>query len=277
MRRMKRLNGRARLRRRAWALLALCALLVALSAVAPLIAPNDPYATDPLRMNAAPGGRYPLGTDATGSCVLSRVLMGARTSTASATALVGAMFLIGTALGMLCGYYGGALDALVMRLADLMLSIPQMVLAIAVAGVLGGSLANAMIAIGVSGWTGFARLARGQVLSLKREPYILAARLSGDGGFKILFRHMLPNALGPLLVNAASQLGATMMAIAGLSFLGIGVAPPTAEWGSMINESRAYIQLAPWAVLAPAAAMVIAVMLFNLLGDTARDLLEVGE
>jgi ABC-type glycerol-3-phosphate transport system permease component len=141
-----------------------------------------------------------------------------------------------------------------MRLADVMLAFPQMVLAIAVAGILGGGMINAMLALGITGWTLYARLARAQVLALKKEPYVQAARLSGCSALRIMTTTLLPNMLGPLVVNAATQIGVMMIGIAGLSFLGIGVTEPQAEWGNMINLSRAYVQLAPWAVLAPAMA-----------------------
>ena len=261
-----------RLKRRAIVLLILAAALLALSLAAPLLMPNDPDATDAQSMNLPPDAEHPLGTDRYGRCVLSRVLAGAETSIFSAVALVLITFIIGTALGMAAGYFGGVTDTVIMRLADIMLAFPQMVLAIAVAGILGGGMVNAMLAMGVSAWTLYARLARAQVIALKKEPFVSAARLSGCGSFKLMTKYLLPNMLGPLAVNAATQLGVMMMGIAGLSFLGIGVAEPQAEWGSMINQGRAYMQLAPWAVLAPAGAMVVTVMVFNLLGDTLRDL-----
>lgn len=261
-----------RLKRRAIVLLILAAALLALSLAAPLLMPNDPDATDAQSMNLPPDAEHPLGTDRYGRCVLSRVLAGAETSIFSAVALVLITFIIGTALGMAAGYFGGVTDTVIMRLADIMLAFPQMVLAIAVAGILGGGMVNAMLAMGVSAWTLYARLARAQVIALKKEPFVSAARLSGCGSFNVMTKYLLPNMLGPLAVNAATQLGVMMMGIAGLSFLGIGVAEPQAEWGSMINQGRAYMQLAPWAVLAPAGAMVVTVMVFNLLGDTLRDL-----
>lgn len=263
---------RRALKARVLLFLILALLLMAVSLLAPYLAPNDPNATSSAAMSAAPSAQYPLGTDKLGRCVLSRVLMGARTSIFSAVALVVVSFVIGTALGVLCGYYGGVLDNLVMRLADILLAVPQMVLAIAVAGVLGGGLLNAMLALGVTSWTLYARLARSHTMALKAEPFIAAAKLSGCGDLRILVRHILPNIVGPLVVNAATQLGTTMIGIAGLSFLGLGVVPPNAEWGSMINEARSYIQLAPWAVLAPAGATVLTVMIFNYLGDAVRDL-----
>ena len=184
-------------------------------------------------------------------------------------------FLIGSVLGMLAGYYGGAVDSVIMRLADVLLAFPQMVLAIAVAGILGGGMFNAMLAMGIAGWTGYARLARAKVLSLKEEAYVSAARLSGCSDGSIMFKTLLPNMLGPLAVNASTQIGSMMIGIAGLSFLGIGVQEPQAEWGSMISASRAYIQLAPWAVLAPSFATILTVMIFNYLGDCVRDVLDV--
>ena len=268
-------NGRARLRRRFLLLLTLTVLLTGLALLAPVLTPNDPNATSAEHMNEAPSAGYPFGTDRYGRCVCSRVLMGARTSVFSTLCLVGITFLFGTAAGMLAGYYGGLADTLVMRLADVLLSFPQMVLAIAVAGILGGGMLNAMLAMGITGWTLYARLARAQVLSLREEPFVQAARLSGVSGFAILLRTLLPNILGPMLVSAASQLGTMMIGIAGLSFLGIGVREPQAEWGSMISASRAYLQLAPWSVLAPAGAVIGTVMLWGLLGDCARDLLDV--
>lgn len=271
MQNLQKRSARA-LKTRVLLFLILALLLMAVSLLAPYLAPNDPNATNSAAMSAPPSAQYPFGTDKLGRCVLSRVLMGARTSIFSAVALVAASFLAGTALGVLCGYYGGVLDNLVMRLADILLAVPQMVLAIAVAGVLGGGLRNAMLALGVTSWTLYARLARSHTMALKAEPFIAAAKLSGCGDLHILVRHILPNIIGPLVVNAATQLGTTMIGIAGLSFLGLGVVPPNAEWGSMINEARSYIQLAPWAVLAPAGATVVTVMIFNYLGDAVRDL-----
>ena len=262
-------------RRRLVVFLVLAGALMALSLLAPMLCPNDPYATSAEVMNHAPNAQFPMGTDRYGRCICSRVMMGARTSIFSAVALVAITFVIGTTLGLLAGWYGGILDAVIMRLVDVCLAFPQMVLAIAVAGVLGGGMRNAMLAMGITGWTLYARLARAQVFSLKKEPYVQAARLSGLGAGNILLKTILPNILGPLIVNATTQIGVMMIGIAGLSFLGIGVTEPYAEWGSMINLSRAYIQLAPWAVLAPAGATIVTVMIFNYLGDCVRDYLDV--
>ena len=271
----ERNNRRSRNRTRLYVLLSLAGLLILLSILAPLLTPNDPNATSALHMNEAPSRAFPFGTDRYGRCICSRVLMGARTSIFSAVSLVAVTFVFGTVLGMLAGWFGGAADTAVMRLADVFLAFPQMVLAIAVAGILGGGMFNAMLAMGVTGWTLYARLARAQVLALKKEAYVSAARLTGQGALSILLKTLLPNMLGPLAVNASTQIGTMMIGIAGLSFLGIGVTEPQAEWGSMISGARAYIQLAPWAVLAPAAATILTVMIFNCLGDCLRDVLDV--
>ena len=265
-----------RVKKRLLFFLILAGILMLLSLFAPLLAPNDPNATSSAHMNRGPCSEYPFGTDRLGRCVFSRVLMGARTSIFSAAALVLITFAAGTLLGILAGWYGGLLDSVIMRLCDVMLAFPQMVLAVAVAGILGGGMGNAMLAMGITGWTLYARLARAQVLTLKQEPYVQAARLSGLRFGSIMLKTLLPNILGPLIVNATTQIGVMMIGIAGLSFLGIGVMEPQAEWGSMINFSRSYIQLAPWAVLAPAAATVLTVMIFNYLGDCVRDYLDVG-
>lgn len=262
---------------RLWIFLALAGLLVIFSLLAPLFCPNDPYATSSTSVNHAPCAEFPMGTDRYGRCICSRVFMGARTSIFSAVALVVGTFVIGTVLGLFAGWFGGLADTLIMRIADAFLAFPQMILAIAVAGILGGGLWNAMLAMGITGWTTYARLARAEVLSLKKEPYVQAARLTGCGPATIMVKTLLPNMLGPLIVNAATQIGFMMIGIAGLSFLGIGVTEPQAEWGSMINLARAYVQLTPWAVLAPAAATILTVMVFNYLGDCIRDYLDEGE
>ena len=272
---MTKLAARKRAKTKLIVFLILAGLLVLFGILAPLLTPNDPDATSAVHMNQAPSRQFPLGTDRYGRCICSRVMMGARTSIFSAVALVALTFVFGTALGMLAGWYGGVVDSVVMRLADVLLAFPQMVLAIAVAGILGGGMGNAMLAMGISGWTGYARLARAKVLERREEAYVCAARLSGCSDLSILLRTLLPNILGPLVVNASTQIGSMMIGIAGLSFLGIGVMEPQAEWGSMISASRAYIQLAPWAVLAPACATILTVMVFNYLGDCVRDVLDV--
>lgn len=266
------MSKRKKALRRKVIIAAACALvLIVIAVFSGVLAPNDPYATNSELIRQAPSASYLFGTDNLGRCVLSRVLVGARTTIASTFFLVAISFLIGTVVGMLCGYYGGIVDDILMRIADLMLAFPQMVVAIAVAGILGGGLGGAMLALGITMWTSFARLARSHTLSIKNEPYITAARLQGRNGFQIMATHIMPNILEPVLINALTQIGTTMIGISGLSFLGLGVVAPQAEWGSMISEARAYIQIAPWAVLFPAAATVITIVVFNYLGDAVME------
>lgn len=270
------ISRNARLRHKTCFFMFLAATLILIAILAPVIVPNDPNATDAAHMNAAPDAEHIFGTDRYGRCVFSRVIMGTRTSIFSAVILVAVTGTLGTLLGIIAGWYGGAIDSIIMRMVDIMLAFPQMVLAVAVAGILGGGMINAMLAMGLSGWTLYARLARAQVIAVKNEPFISAVRLSGCSDIKIMFKYLLPCMLGSIIVNAATQLGVMMIGIAGLSFLGIGVSEPNAEWGSMINQSRAYMQIAPWATLAPAGATIVTVMVFNCLGDCLRDISDTG-
>lgn len=246
-------------------------MVVIISAFSGFIAPHDPNATNAILMRKAPTAEYIFGTDNLGRCVFSRVLEGARVTLTATFLLVAISFAVGILIGMLCGYYGGIVDTILMRIADLMLAFPQMVVAIAVAGILGGGLMGAMIALGITMWTGFARLARSHTLSIKNEPYITAAKLNGKNGGQIIFGHIMPNIMENVLVNALTQIGTTMIGLSGLSFLGLGVTAPQAEWGSMISEGRAYLQLAPWVVIFPAVAMIITIIIFNYLGDIVME------
>ena len=246
-------------------------LLVLIALFASVIAPNDPYETGASAIRTAPSAEFLFGTDNLGRCVFSRVLYGARTTIAATFILVAISFIFGSFIGVLSGYYGGILDEITMRIAYIMLAFPQMVVAIAVAGILGGGLTSAMIALGITMWTGFARLARSHTFAIKNCPYVQAARLAGKSGSAIMMAHILHYIIAPLLTNALTQIGTTMIGISGLSFLGLGVVPPTAEWGSMINESRAYIQIAPWAVLYPAIATIVTIIVFNYLGDCVME------
>ena len=266
-----RKRKKANLRKRVIIAAGFAGLLVLIAIFSGVLAPHDPYATNSELIRQAPSATYLFGTDNLGRCVFSRVLVGARTTIASTFFLVAVSFIIGIVVGMLCGFYGGIVDDILMRIADLMLAFPQMVVAIAVAGILGGGLGGAMIALGITMWTSFARLARSHTLALKNDPYIMAARLQGKNGLQIMMKHILHNVLEPVLINALTQIGTTMISIAGLSFLGLGVVAPQAEWGSMISEGRAYIQIAPWAVLFPAAATIITIVIFNYLGDAVMD------
>ena len=221
-----------------------------------------------------PGPEHLLGTDRYGRDMFSRILTGGTTSIFSTLILVSITTVPGTFVGIICGWRGGFVDAFLMRISDLFLAFPSLVFALAVAGVLGGGVQNAVLALAVVSWPKFARLARGLTLAQKEAPYIMAARLSGSSTPALLLRHILPNIAGPVLVTAVLDIGTMMMELAGLSFLGLGVQPPAAEWGSMINEGRSLLQIAPWMSLAPGAAIFVTVLIFNLLGDTLRDYLD---
>ena len=255
-----------------WGALALLILLTA--AFAPYIAPHDPYEQDLGRALWAPCREYLLGTDRYGRDMLSRVIMGARTSVFSAVLLVLITTLTGSIAGTVCGYHGGKLDTFLMRVSDVFLAFPGMVFAIAAASVLKGGLFGAVAALALISWPKYARIVRSQVMAIKNAPYMEAARLAGSGTVKIIFRHMLPNIAGPVVTTAVLDMGTMMMEIAGLSFLGLGAAPPAAEWGSMMSNGRSMLQTSPWVILAPGCAIFLTVMIFNLLGDTVRDLLD---
>lgn len=255
-----------------WGTLALLILLTA--AFAPYIAPHDPYEQDLGRALWAPCREYLLGTDRYGRDMLSRVIMGARTSVFSAVLLVLITTLTGSIAGTVCGYHGGKLDTFLMRISDVFLAFPGMVFAIAAASVLKGGLFGAVAALALISWPKYARIVRSQVMAIKNAPYMEAARLAGSGTVKIIFRHMLPNIAGPVVTTAVLDIGTMMMEIAGLSFLGLGAAPPAAEWGSMMSNGRSMLQTSPWVILAPGCAIFLTVMIFNLLGDAVRDLLD---
>lgn len=248
--------------------------LLIVATLASYLVPYDPYEQDLNNALQPPDRVHILGTDRYGRDLLSRVIMGAQTTIYSALFLVAFITVIGTAIGMVCGYYGGILDSVVMRIADIFLAFPGMVFAIAVAGVTGGGILNAIIALACISWPKFARLSRSQVIMMKNMDYIAAARLAGSSTGAIMIRHILPNIIGSVLITAVLDIGTMIMELAGLSFLGLGAASPTAEWGSMMSNGRSMIQTAPWVILAPGTAIFITVVLFNLLGDTVRDVLD---
>lgn len=251
------------------------AIVVVLIAVfAPLIATHDPYAAVLADAVQPPSSEHWFGTDKMGRDLFSRVIFGARTSLTAAISLVAIIVVVGTILGIVAGYFGGIVDAVIMRLSDMMISFPGMVLAIAVAGILGANIRNAVVAIAIVSWTKYARLARSLVLKIKNRDYIAAARVTGSKTGYILWKYMLPNALPTLVITGATDIGGMMLEIAGLSFLGFGAQSPVAEWGLMLNEGRAYMTAAPWLMIFPGLAIFITVVVFNLLGDSLRDVLD---
>lgn len=249
-------------------------LLLAITVLTPFIAPYDPLDAIMREANSAPSAAHLFGTDKLGRDVLSRILYGASYSLTSVLGLVAVIFVVGTTLGVIAGYFGGVVDVVIMRIADMMISFPGVILAIAIAGILGGSLINAMIAIVCVTWTKYARLARSMVLKIKKRDFVDAAVVSGGSALHILWVHILPNILPLMIITAAADIGAMMMELAGLSFLGFGSQPPAPEWGLMLNEGRQQLQTAPWLMFFPGLAIFITVVVFNLWGDSLRDVLD---
>ncbi len=249
----------------------LAALLVVLSFFSEYLTPYDPYLQDLSIAKQAPSMTHWLGTDRYGRDMLSRVIVGSRASIYSTLLLVFIITVIGTAVGVFCGWTGGWADVVLMRISDMFLAFPGLVFAMAVAGVLGGGLQNAIIALAAISWPKYARIARSQTLAQKETVWMKAAKLSGSSTAKIVFKHILPNIIGPVLVTSMLDIGTMMMELAALSFLGLGAKPPVAEWGSMVSDTRSLLSTQPWITLSPGFAIFVSVMIFNLLGDTIRD------
>lgn len=253
---------------------ALVLLLILLALAAPIIAPYDPLAAEMKNAYLSPSPEHLFGTDKLGRDCFSRILYGASYSLSSVLLLVAVIFAVGTSLGVAAGYFGGKTDTVIMRISDMMISFPGMILAIAIAGILGGSLINAIIALTIVSWTKYARLARSMVLKIKKRDFVEAAVVNGGKPLHILSRHIVPNILPLMVITAASDIGAMMMELAGLSFLGFGSQPPAPEWGLMLNEGRQQLQTAPWLMVFPGLAIFVTVVIFNLWGDALRDVLD---
>lgn len=252
----------------------LALLLLAAALFAPLLTSYQPTVADMKNAFLPPSAEHFFGTDKLGRDCFARVLYGARNSLASVLLLVALVFTVGTALGVVSGYLGGKADAVIMRLADIFISFPGVLLAIAIAGIIGGSMVNAIIALTCATWPKYARLSRSLVLKMKQNEYIAAAYVNGGTPFHILRRHILLNILPLLVITAAADIGALMLELAGLSFLGFGTQPPAPEWGAMISEGRQHLQTAPWLMIFPGLAIFISVVIFNLWGDALRDVLD---
>jgi len=252
----------------------LVGILFFTAVVAPLIAPYDPIAIDLPNRLQAPSSEHLFGTDAHGRDILSRIIYGTRISIQIGIIAVGISLIFGTFLGAVSGYYGGKLDLVVMRGIDIVMAFPYILLAIAITAMLGPGLTNAMIAIGVVGIPIYARVIRGVVLSVKEMEYIDAAKVSGCSNFRIIFRHVLPNCMAPLVVQATLGVGTAILDAAGLGFLGLGAQPPHPEWGIMLNQGKEVMSIAPWVIMFPGAAILLVVLGFNLLGDGLRDALD---
>ena len=250
------------------------AFFIAVAVFAPLIAPYDPVATSWSAVRKAPSMAHWFGTDEIGRDVLSRVIFGARASLLAGVVSVCISLACGVPIGLLSGYVGGFLDGLLMRITDALLACPFLILAIALAAFLGPSLTNAMIAIGISAMPAFIRLTRAQVLNAKLEDYVEAARAVGNPHRRIVLRHILPNIVAPIMVQATLAIAAAIIAEASLSFLGLGQQPPAPSWGSMLNTAKNFLSQAPWMAMWPGAAIFCVVLAFNLLGDGLRDALD---
>jgi peptide/nickel transport system permease protein len=246
-----------------------------LSAVfAPVIAPYDPLKQNIRARLSPPTGVHLMGTDMLGRDILSRIIHGSRVSLLTGIFVVGTSAFVGVILGGISGYYGGKLDSIVMRITDVVLAFPGIVLALAIAGVLGPGLFNVMIALAITGWPGYCRVMRGQVLSIKGNDFVEAARAIGVTDAGIILRHILPNCLAPIIVMSTLGMGRIIVAAAGLSFLGLGAQPPQPEWGAMLNAGRAFILKAPLLSVFPGLAIMLVVLGFNFLGDGLRDVLD---
>ncbi len=245
-------------------LLALCAPLFA----------GDPLQQDLAARLQPPSGAHVLGTDQLGRDVFSRVLIGSRVSLYIGLLVVALSLSVGAAVGLAAGLLGGVPDDLLMRLTDIFLAFPALILAMAISAALGPNLTNVMIAVAAVSWPNYARLMRAQVLTLKERDFVGAARALGASQGRVAWRHLLPNSLAPLLVQASFDIGGAILTAAGLGFIGFGAQPPTPEWGAMVSETRNFIAEAPWASTAPAVAILLTVLSFNLLGDGLRDVLD---
>lgn len=272
-----RVWDKLRRNRSAWIGGGIVATFVLLALLASVIAPYDPNKTNFLTIRKAPSALFWFGTDELGRDILSRMLHGARASLMAGVVSVVISVVIGVPIGLIAGWYGRWIDSIISRLTDALLSCPFLILAIAFAAILGPSLTNAMIAIGLSRVPIFIRLARGQAITVKAEDYIEGARATGVRDAAILFRHLAPNTLPPILVQCSLFMAQAIILEASLSFLGLGQQPPAASWGSMLNTAKNFMEQAPWMSVFPGIAICLVVLGFNLLGDGLRDALDPKE
>ncbi len=252
----------------------LLALLVLVATIGPRLVPYGPDVVDLDNLKQPPSKTHFFGTDSKGRDILARVVSGSRISLSVGIIAAALSLCIGIFFGLIAGYFGGKIDTLLLQVFDIFLAFPSLLLAIGISAVMSPGLTSAMLAITLVGWAGFARLVRGITLSLKEQTYVEASRSLGASSARILYRHILPNALPLLLVAGSLRVGGFILLEAALSFLGLGVQPPTPTWGSMISQNRAYINSAPWMVIFPGLAISITVISFNILGDFLRDKLD---
>lgn len=264
------------LKNKTFTIFLILALLIVLAAIfAPIVSGGvDPTAGDLSQAIQPPSSSHIFGTDKMGRDIYARVIYGSRVSLVASFSIVFLVFAVGMLLGILAGYFGGIVDIIIMRLADMMLAFPGLVLALAVAGIMGASVRNAILAIALVTWPKYARLARSLVMKIRHRDYVEAAIVTGSKTTYMLSKYMLPNALPTLVITAATDIGSMMLELAALSFLGFGAVPPTPEWGLMLSEGRAYMQSAPWLMVFPGLAIFVTVVVFNMLGDSLRDILD---
>lgn len=249
-------------------------VLVFVAIFAPWLAPYDPLDVNFQESLHAPSAKHPLGTDLLGRDILSRIIYGSRVSLQVGIIAVAISLVIGLVLGLISGFFGGWVDVIIMRLVDITYSFPFLLFAIAIMTILGPGFINVFIAIGIINWAWFARVARGSVLQAKQSEYVLAARALGASSFRIIFKHIMPNVIAPVIVGAALSSGYAILAEAALSFLGIGVQPPNPSWGLMLSDARNYLSTAPWMTYYPGLAIALTVLGFILLGNGLRDAID---
>ncbi len=251
--------------------LGIIVLLILTAIFAPVLAPHDP--NEQILQNAliTPCWKYPLGTDEFGRCVLSRIIFGTQTALFIGISVALMSALIGVGIGLISGFYGGRVDEILMRFVDIFLAFPGLILALVVAGLLGPGMLNVIVALTLVGWMGYARVVRGAVLTEKENEFIETVESLGASDGYIMFRHLLPNVISPIIVMASIGIGQAILGAAALSFLGIGVQPPTAMWGSMLSYGKDYLQTAPYLTIFPGLIIMITVLAFNFLGDGLRD------
>ncbi|WP_440946146.1 ABC transporter permease [Methanosarcina sp. T3] len=249
-------------------------LFAGLALFAPLISPYDPNVIDLKNKNLSPSGEHLLGTDYLGRDLLSRILVGAQTSLSIASGVVLVSLFLGTAAGCAAGYYGGVVDESVSRVIDIFLSFPGVIFALTIMGVLGSGAFNLMLALSIVHWAKYARMMRGQVLSIKKQEFVLSAVTSGAGDLRIIRKHIVPNAIAPLLVLATIDFGHVILSIATLSFLGVGLPADVPEWGAMLSAGKEFMRTAPYQTIFPGLAITFIVVIFSILGDGMRDLLD---
>lgn len=261
-------------RKLAWFGLGLITIIVVMAVFAPLIAPHDPLSVDLMTKLQAPSATFPLGTDHLGRCILSRLIYGARVSLSISLVVITLTTILSLIVGLIAGYVGGKVDAWLMRLCDVFLAFPALILSLAIVGILGTGINNLIFALTITHWAGYARIVRSRVLSVRENNFVQAAIVSGTGQFAIMLRHILPFTIAELAILASLDVSHIILHIAGLSFLGLGVQPPTPEWGAMINDGRSFFRSLPAIMIYPGLMMFLTTLAFNIVGDVLRDALD---